>query len=125
MNFVYNPFNFSNSIKMRNLQVLLVSSMIVFCKGYLVNSLSIGLDDMNSLFSEYKCINMPKNISFCHNGYYQSLRLPNSLQQDRLNEIRTSLEYWAPLIPTNCHPSMNLNNLRCPKFKLLISIFSY
>ena len=57
-----------------------------------------------SVTSEFKCANMPSNISFCHNGSYPGLRLPNYLGESNLLQIRGSLENMALL--NECHPGI-------------------
>ena len=58
------------------------------------------------LFQDYECINMPTNISFCHNGYYSRIRLPNAFDEYKLSNIRMSLNMWSDMLKTKCHPGM-------------------
>ena len=88
------------------------------------------------LFQDYECINMPTNISFCHNGYYSRIRLPNAFDENKLSDIRKSLNMWSLILRTNCHPGMfpcifaihifcDSQLYTCLCYKLLQDIFIY
>ncbi|GAB6027838.1 hypothetical protein CHUAL_002064 [Chamberlinius hualienensis] len=54
------------------------------------------------------CVEIPKNMSLCHNIGYTKMRLPNLLDHDTLNEALQQSSSWVPLQKIECHPDTRL-----------------
>ncbi len=50
------------------------------------------------------CINIPRNLTLCHNIGYDHMRLPNLLEHDTLSEVSQQAASWVPLLNVRCHP---------------------
>lgn len=51
-----------------------------------------------------KCVAIPSNMTLCHKIGYDTMRLPNLLEHDNLNEATTQANNWNALIGIRCHP---------------------
>uniref|UniRef100_A0A0N5B1B0 FZ domain-containing protein n=1 Tax=Syphacia muris TaxID=451379 RepID=A0A0N5B1B0_9BILA len=55
-----------------------------------------------------KCIPIPKNFTLCYGMQYKTMRLPNLLDHDTLDEVIEQAEPWPVLTNLNCHPDAQL-----------------
>ena len=51
-----------------------------------------------------KCLPIPENMTLCHNIGYKTMRIPNLLDHDNLDEAMTQASNWNALIGIRCHP---------------------
>lgn len=51
-----------------------------------------------------KCVTIPTNMSLCHNIGYNTMRIPNLLEHDNLEEATKQASDWKSLIGIRCHP---------------------
>ncbi|XP_075218985.1 secreted frizzled-related protein 5-like isoform X2 [Lycorma delicatula] len=54
------------------------------------------------------CVDIPKNMSLCHNIGYNKMRLPNLLDHDTMAEVSQQAVSWVPLLNVRCHPDTQL-----------------
>ena len=57
-------------------------------------------------YEKYQCVPMPRNVSFCHNGFYSQGRLPNIMGTWDVLKIKKKLDELEPLVNTECHWGM-------------------
>jgi secreted frizzled-related protein 5 len=58
--------------------------------------------------AQHKCVEIPRNLTLCHNIGYTEMRLPNLLEHDSLREVTQQASSWVPLTNVNCHPDTQL-----------------
>jgi secreted frizzled-related protein 5 len=58
--------------------------------------------------SQTRCVDIPKNFTLCHGIQYNSMRLPNLLDHESLNEAISESEAWISLLKLHCHPDAKL-----------------
>jgi hypothetical protein len=51
-----------------------------------------------------KCVDIPRNLSLCYGIQYTTMRLPNLLEHETLDEVSQQAAPWIPLLRLNCHP---------------------
>lgn len=91
---------------------ILLSVVTLCCCSLSLSSAKVEFDEnFNAEWSvvsgrmlQPKCINIPSNMSLCHNIGYEKMRLPNLLEHDNLNEVAEQAVNWNPLIGIRCHP---------------------
>lgn len=54
------------------------------------------------------CVDIPKNMSLCHNIGYNKMRLPNLLEHDTMQEVSQQASSWVPLLNIKCHEDSQL-----------------
>lgn len=54
------------------------------------------------------CVDIPRNMSLCHNIGYSKMRLPNLLDHDTMGEVSQQAASWVPLLNINCHGDTQL-----------------
>jgi len=57
---------------------------------------------------EPTCVDIPKNMTLCHNIGYSKMRLPNLVEHDTLHEVSQQSMSWIPLLNIKCHPDTQL-----------------
>lgn len=55
-----------------------------------------------------KCVDIPVNMTLCHNIGYHQMRLPNLLEHDTLNEMTQQARQWVPLLRIGCHDNTKM-----------------
>nr|AFN44721.1 soluble frizzled-related protein [Bugula neritina] len=50
-----------------------------------------------------KCVPIPSNMTLCQNIGYNSMRIPNVLEHDSLEEATQQASSWKPLVGVRCH----------------------
>ncbi|KAI1714823.1 fz domain-containing protein [Ditylenchus destructor] len=55
-----------------------------------------------------KCVDIPRNFSLCYGMQYNSMRLPNLLDHDSLDEVIQQSDAWNSLLRLHCHPDTRL-----------------
>lgn len=58
--------------------------------------------------SAQKCLKIPQNFTLCHGMQYSTMRLPNLLDHDSLDEAIQQSEPWTSLLRLHCHPDTRL-----------------
>ena len=51
-----------------------------------------------------KCVSIPSNFTLCHKIGYDTMRIPNLLEHDNLEEATSQAMQWNPLLGIRCHP---------------------
>jgi len=54
------------------------------------------------------CVDIPDNMTLCHNIGYTKMRLPNLVEHDTLHEVSQQSMSWIPLLNIKCHPDTQL-----------------
>lgn len=54
------------------------------------------------------CVDIPRNMTLCHEIGYKKMRLPNLLDHDTIAEISQQAVSWIPLLNVKCHPDTQL-----------------
>lgn len=54
------------------------------------------------------CVDIPSNMTLCHNIGYTKMRLPNLVEHDTLHEVSQQSMSWIPLLNIKCHPDTQL-----------------
>lgn len=54
------------------------------------------------------CVDIPRNMSLCHEIGYNKMRLPNLLDHDTMAEVSQQAASWVPLLNVRCHPDTQL-----------------
>jgi len=54
------------------------------------------------------CVDIPANMTLCHNIGYTKMRLPNLVEHDTLHEVSQQSMSWIPLLNIKCHPDTQL-----------------
>uniref|UniRef100_A0A1B6DCZ3 FZ domain-containing protein n=1 Tax=Clastoptera arizonana TaxID=38151 RepID=A0A1B6DCZ3_9HEMI len=54
------------------------------------------------------CVDIPRNMTLCHEIGYKKMRLPNLLDHDTIAEISQQAASWVPLMNVKCHPDTQL-----------------
>jgi len=54
------------------------------------------------------CVDIPANLSLCHDIGYTKMRLPNLLDHDTLHEVSDQARSWVPLVNIRCHADTQL-----------------
>jgi len=54
------------------------------------------------------CVDIPQNMSLCHNIGYTKMRLPNLVEHDTLHEVTQQSMSWIPLLNIKCHSDTQL-----------------
>jgi len=54
------------------------------------------------------CVDIPTNMTLCHNIGYTKMRLPNLVGHDTLHEVSQQSMSWIPLLNIKCHPDTQL-----------------
>jgi len=54
------------------------------------------------------CVDIPANMTLCHNIGYTKMRLPNLVDHDTLHEVTQQSTSWIPLHNIKCHPDTQL-----------------
>jgi len=49
------------------------------------------------------CVDIPENMTLCHNIGYTKMRLPNLVDHDTLHEVSQQSLSWIPLLNIKCH----------------------
>jgi len=57
---------------------------------------------------EPTCVDIPENMTLCHNIGYNKMRLPNLVEHDTLHEVSQQSMSWIPLLNIKCHPATQL-----------------
>jgi secreted frizzled-related protein 5 len=55
-----------------------------------------------------KCVDIPKNFPLCYGIQYSSMRLPNLLDHETLDEIIEQSTAWQSLVQLHCNPNTQL-----------------
>ncbi|VDD90099.1 unnamed protein product [Enterobius vermicularis] len=75
------------------------------CNPYVSDSFVMYSSDRPSA---NKCIPIPKNFTLCYGMQYTTMRLPNLLEHETLDEVIEQAEPWPVLTNLNCHPDAQL-----------------
>uniref|UniRef100_A0A915PTT6 Uncharacterized protein n=1 Tax=Setaria digitata TaxID=48799 RepID=A0A915PTT6_9BILA len=54
--------------------------------------------------SSPKCMDIPRNLTLCYGIQYSTMRLPNLLEHETVDEVIEQAAPWIPLHRLNCHP---------------------
>lgn len=54
------------------------------------------------------CMDIPKNMTLCHDIGYSKMRLPNLLDHDTMAEVSQQASSWVPLLNIKCHADTQL-----------------
>uniref|UniRef100_A0A915CD00 Secreted frizzled-related protein 5 n=1 Tax=Parascaris univalens TaxID=6257 RepID=A0A915CD00_PARUN len=55
-----------------------------------------------------KCVEIPRNLTLCYGIQYSTMRLPNLLEHETVDEVIEQAAPWIPLHRLNCHPDTQL-----------------
>ncbi|MFH4974625.1 hypothetical protein AB6A40_001334 [Gnathostoma spinigerum] len=55
-----------------------------------------------------KCVPIPRNLTLCYGMQYTTMRLPNLLEHETVNEVIEQAAPWRSLLGLNCHPDTQL-----------------
>ncbi|VDN85212.1 unnamed protein product [Brugia pahangi] len=55
-----------------------------------------------------KCVDIPRNLTLCYGIQYSTMRLPNLLEHETVDEVIEQAAPWIPLHRLNCHPDTQL-----------------
>lgn len=55
-----------------------------------------------------RCVNIPRNFTLCHGIQYNSMRLPNLLDHESLDEAIQQSDAWNSLLSLHCHADTQL-----------------
>ncbi|VDP11347.1 unnamed protein product [Onchocerca flexuosa] len=58
--------------------------------------------------SSPKCVDIPRNLTLCYGIQYSTMRLPNLLEHETVDEVIEQAAPWIPLHRLNCHPDTQL-----------------
>ena len=93
--------------------------LLIFCTFVVIQSTQYKTERqgrVNSLrgyfkdnsFGSHGCVDIPKNLSLCHDIGYPRMFLPNNLQHDNINEVVQQSSSWKPLVRSKCHGDVRL-----------------
>ncbi|KAI6181123.1 Fz domain protein [Aphelenchoides besseyi] len=85
--------------------------LFLFIGFYFVNGMYIGQnwDVLSTERTEQpKCVQIPRNFSLCYGIQYETMRLPNLLEHETLEEVIQQSDAWLSLIRLHCHPDTKL-----------------
>ncbi|VDK56126.1 unnamed protein product [Anisakis simplex] len=74
-----------------------------------------------------KCVEIPRNLTLCYGIQYSTMRLPNLLEHETVDEVIEQAAPWIPLHRLNCHPDTQRTrtNITFRNFQLfLCSLFA-
>uniref|UniRef100_A0A915ERM0 Secreted frizzled-related protein 1 n=1 Tax=Ditylenchus dipsaci TaxID=166011 RepID=A0A915ERM0_9BILA len=100
-------------LKLTTTSLFLVTSMCLCpATGYLAEWSNMFSSSMSSSSVDRpntpKCIDIPQNLSLCHGMQYSSMRLPNLLDHDTLDEVIQQSDAWISLLRLHCHADTKL-----------------
>ncbi|KAM9324818.1 secreted frizzled-related protein 5 [Gastrophryne carolinensis] len=55
-----------------------------------------------------QCVDIPQDLSLCHNVGYKKMRLPNLLDHETMPEVKQQASSWVPLLAKRCHRDTQL-----------------
>ncbi|XP_041465974.1 secreted frizzled-related protein 5-like [Lytechinus variegatus] len=64
--------------------------------------------DLSGRPKESVCVEIPEDLSLCQNIGYTSMRMPNLLEHDTLDEVKNQAKSWIPLLLQHCHEGTQL-----------------
>lgn len=84
-----------------------VTVLVLSC---LVPSIMSYFADWSLLAREKQptCVDIPSNMTLCHNIGYTKMRLPNLVEHDTLHEVTQQSMSWIPLLNIKCHADTQL-----------------
>lgn len=82
--------------------LLLLLLLVPVVRGYFADWSLLARD------REPTCVDIPKNMTLCHNIGYSKMRLPNLVEHDTLHEVSQQSMSWIPLLNIKCHPDTQL-----------------
>jgi len=95
-----------------SIRFMIIITLASFVSSWNANYLSSGhwaMLTVNPILLDrtptQKCIDIPRNFSLCHGMQYTSMRLPNLLDHDSLDEVIQQSEAWTRL---HCDPDARL-----------------
>ncbi len=72
------------------------------CLAYFADWSSLAQD------REPLCVDIPRNLTLCHDIGYTKMRLPNLLDHDTMQEVSQQASSWIPLLNIKCHADTKL-----------------
>jgi len=85
--------------------------LIVLMLSTLVPSIMSYFADWSMLTRDSRqptCVDIPNNMTLCHNIGYTKMRLPNLVDHDTLHEVTQQSMSWIPLLNIKCHVDTQL-----------------
>nr|UYR58211.1 sFRP1/2/5 precursor [Eupentacta fraudatrix] len=64
--------------------------------------------DTGARITKPTCVDIPSRLGLCHNIGYSTMRMPNLLEHDSLDEVNYQALSWIPLVDRNCHRDTQL-----------------
>lgn len=58
--------------------------------------------------SSRRCVDIPRNLSLCHDIGYPKMFMPNNLEHESLLEVSQQSASWNPLVRSKCHPDVRM-----------------
>uniref|UniRef100_A0A914IAK0 Uncharacterized protein n=1 Tax=Globodera rostochiensis TaxID=31243 RepID=A0A914IAK0_GLORO len=111
MNVPNRPNNKRITPPILSLFIFVVHSIFVLLGGQLpsvlANNASPGTEPKNGQ-QQQKCLEIPQNFTLCHGMQYTSMRLPNLLEHESVEEAIQQSSAWISLLRLHCHQHTKL-----------------